>query len=143
MITGDNPLTACHVAEEVDIVSNKHLILDYGDESCQGLFFLLKLELFWKSTDESIAIKQDLKAEKLPSELESYDLCITGRALAALEDSKMVPELISRVWVYARVSPSQKEFILTTMKHMNYITLMCGDGTNDVGALKQAHIGIW
>ncbi|ORY38145.1 hypothetical protein BCR33DRAFT_754574 [Rhizoclosmatium globosum] len=88
MITGDNALTACHVAKEVGIVSKPVLILDIKDPR-----------------------------------LAKFELCVTGRALFAA--------LLPRIWVYARVSPSQKEDILNALKNAGYHTLMCGDGTND------------
>lgn len=161
MITGDNALTAVHVAREVEIVKREVLIADVWDES-KGLEF--------RSIDESKSFTIDVSSA-IPSEKKilDYDLCITGRGLVEVIDTpSWTGYLLPRLWVYARVSPSQKvsiesqslksrsttqdflsflpisvlqESILMSLKSAGYSTLMCGDGTNDVGALKQSHVG--
>lgn len=134
MITGDNPLTAVHVAKEVEIVDRDVLILDVKDGSTS--------DLVWKSVDDTISIPVDAAAPFDQKLFDQYDICVTGVALKQFEERPSWIHLVQHTWVYARVSPSQKEFILTTFKNLGFTTLMAGDGTNDVGALKQAHIGV-
>ncbi|GAA5974104.1 hypothetical protein JCM11641_003436 [Rhodosporidiobolus odoratus] len=137
MITGDNPLTAAHVAKEVEIVDREVLILDLKEGAEE------EDELTWRTPDESIMIPVNPSEPLDTSLFDKYDICMTGSALKQYADRRESwHQLVQHTWVYARVSPSQKEFILTTLKSLGYITLMAGDGTNDVGALKQANIGV-
>ncbi|KAI1824092.1 hypothetical protein F4861DRAFT_281319 [Xylaria intraflava] len=137
MITGDNPLTAVHVAREVEIVDRDVLILDVPEKNNGDQ------KLVWRSVDDHISIEVDASKPIDPEILKSNDICVTGYALARFKDNMAAwQSLLRHTWVYARVSPKQKEEILLGLKDMGYFTLMAGDGTNDVGALKQAHIGI-
>ena len=47
----------------------------------------------------------------------------------------LLKTIIAQIKVFTRVSPKQKEHVVTILKSLGYTTLMCGDGTNDVGAL--------
>ncbi|EMC96368.1 hypothetical protein BAUCODRAFT_33696 [Baudoinia panamericana UAMH 10762] len=136
MITGDNPLTAVHVAKQVEIVDRDVLILDAPehDESGQNLV--------WRSVDDKVNIRVDPAADLDADILKTKDICVTGYGLAKFKGQKALPTLLRHAWVYARVSPKQKEEILLGLKEQGYTTLMAGDGTNDVGALKQAHVGV-
>lgn len=136
MITGDNPLTAVHVAKEVEIVNREVLILDLPEEH-HG-----EHELVWRNVDETTVIPFSSSSKIPESYFQKYDICVTGYALAKLMGHEQLRSVIRHSWIYARVSPAQKEFILNSLKDMGYKTLMCGDGTNDVGALKQAHVGV-
>ncbi|KAG8216948.1 ATPase [Butyriboletus roseoflavus] len=136
MITGDNPLTAVHVARDVEIVDRDALILDLKENAAH------EADLCWRTVDESKIISVDPSKPLDKSLFDEYDICITGAAMKQFQSLPSWNDLVQNTWVYARVSPTQKEFILTSLRSLGYVTLMAGDGTNDVGALKQAHIGV-
>lgn len=131
MITGDQALTACHVANQVHILGNRVLILTMKKES--GSFE-------WLSPDEKEQLS--FKDEDVATLSSTHGLCITGESIATLQRTGALQLVIPFIKVFARVSPDQKELILTTLKAVGRTTMMCGDGTNDVGALKQSHVGV-
>ncbi|PLW18388.1 hypothetical protein PCANC_08835 [Puccinia coronata f. sp. avenae] len=136
MITGDNPLTAVHVAKEVEIVDRECLVLDVRENSTD------EKDLVWRTVDDQTIIPVDASKPIDPKILSDYDLCITGVALKQFVGLPSWVDLVQNVWVYARVSPAHKELILNSLRSLGYTTMMAGDGTNDVGALKAAHVGV-
>jgi cation-transporting ATPase 13A1 len=92
--------------------------------------------------DDQTIIPVDASKPIDPKILSDYDLCITGVALKQFVGLPSWVDLVQNVWVYARVSPAQKELILNSLRSLGYTTMMAGDGTNDVGALKAAHVGV-
>lgn len=102
MITGDNPLTACHVAREVYIVEREVLILD-AKEGGRG-----ESDLNFRSVDDKISIDVDPSVALDQSVLDKYDICLTGPAMSQFMGKPSMTQLLEHTWVYARVSPSQK-----------------------------------
>ena len=151
IITGDNVLTGCHVAEQLKIFhsSKKILVFDPvlhapdAPDSQNSKENIKKNEenYFWYFIDDkeetypinSLSLK-DLRT--------NYQLAISGNGLNVLNHLGIFNKYLLFINVYARVSPEQKELVILRLKKKGNTVLMCGDGTNDVGALKQAQIGI-
>lgn len=113
ILTGDDPLTACHVGTELKIITTEAEIHDI---------------------DVTDSFGQPLKDGP-------YSLCYTGKAIQKLDETEL-KSVVSKCNIFARMSPNDKSLVIRTLKENGEFTMMTGDGTNDVGALKQAHVGV-
>jgi cation-transporting ATPase 13A2 len=59
-----------------------------------------------------------------------------------LSSSSLLHRVVVSALVFARMSPDQKAALVSTYQALGLYVGMCGDGANDCGALKAAHVGI-
>ena len=86
--------------------------------------------------DTAVAIAREI------SLVDGKDIvALTGSDLDNLSDQEF-ENMVNDVSVYARVFPEQKVRIVETLKKMDNVASMTGDGVNDAPALKKAAIGV-
>ncbi|CAD5228549.1 unnamed protein product [Bursaphelenchus xylophilus] len=139
MITGDNPLTACHVASVLHFTKKSKPVLILDESEAEDKWA-------WKSVDGKTKLNQLAPQTKpeIKKFVNDFEFCLTGHGYDHLvrEFPHFVDKILPHVRVFARMSPKQKEHVVNRLKSLGYTTLMCGDGTNDVGALKHSHVGV-
>eukprot|EP01063_Lacrimia_lanifica_P033754 TRINITY_DN6102_c1_g4_i1.p1 TRINITY_DN6102_c1_g4~~TRINITY_DN6102_c1_g4_i1.p1 ORF type:complete len:1481 (+),score=675.29 TRINITY_DN6102_c1_g4_i1:75-4517(+) len=137
MATGDGPLTALHVAKRVGICDDS--LPSYVLTVAGG-----KVE--WVSATGAVKTRHPVV---LGAELEQFaaanNLMSTEEALEAAAEA-LGEDLwanVQHISVFARCSPPGKAKIIRSIQEFQKgHVLMCGDGSNDVGALKQADVGL-
>ena len=148
MLTGDAPLTALHVAKQVGMTGTVEapgagkkppLILGPVPDG-SGFHFTPAL-----SVDAGFAVSSPAFSASGVRKLraEGHDLLVTGKVLSELAESDASVWSVADLFtVYARMSPEGKERVVRALRERGIGTLMCGDGGNDVGALKAADVGV-
>ena len=129
MVTGDAALTSVHVGKQTGMIEKDSLRL---------------VKNRWVSLDGAALVDQDVVFEKdqVPELAKKYSLVLTGDEIPTDESHEIWTHVIPFVTIFARMSPQQKERVIATVRAAGGKPLMCGDGGNDVGALKQADVGV-
>ncbi|XP_052127712.1 polyamine-transporting ATPase 13A3 isoform X3 [Frankliniella occidentalis] len=138
MITGDNLMTAVSVSRDCGMISRIESVLilsasapDPGRNGNVSLQCLHgdppPIEVLWSSGGAA-----------------TFHLALDGRTWAVIRTHfpELLPTVITQGTVFARMAPDQKTQLVEQLMAMDYVVAMCGDGANDVGALKAAHIGV-
>lgn len=75
-----------------------------------------------------------------------YEVCIDKDASNDVRSYRSMWRDVNCFRVFARMSPQGKRYVISALQKVGEVpgthVLMCGDGGNDVGALKQANVGI-
>lgn len=142
MLTGDAILTSLHVARKVGIAS-------------QAVGATLKAAASAPGSAHWIVRHADGTETILPFDVDQIPQLSAQQDLLTTEaDFMAVTEATggeaSKLWqhvgefkVFARMSPSGKAAMIRAIQQKDQsCVLMCGDGGNDVGALKQADVGL-
>jgi predicted P-type ATPase len=136
MITGDNVLTGIRIAREAGILkANKKVFIGELDKD----------SVVWKSESDQLVELPTMREDELADALTSnFQLAMSGAAWREWQvmDPKLALQFQDSVRVFGRCNPYDKVSIVQGSALTGHVTLMTGDGGNDCGALKAAHVGV-
>uniref|UniRef100_A0A8D1C6W3 Cation-transporting P-type ATPase N-terminal domain-containing protein n=1 Tax=Sus scrofa TaxID=9823 RepID=A0A8D1C6W3_PIG len=149
MITGDNLQTAITVARKSGMVSESQKVIlieanePTGSSSASISWKLVeeKKHIVYKNQDTYINIREVVSDSSREG---SYHFALSGKSFQVINQhfSSLLPKILINGTIFARMSPGQKSSLVEEFQKLDYFVGMCGDGANDCGALKMAHVGI-
>eukprot|EP01061_Rhynchopus_euleeides_P046827 TRINITY_DN9076_c1_g2_i1.p1 TRINITY_DN9076_c1_g2~~TRINITY_DN9076_c1_g2_i1.p1 ORF type:complete len:1488 (+),score=730.92 TRINITY_DN9076_c1_g2_i1:464-4465(+) len=135
MITGDGPLTALHVAKHVGICAKPtSYVLEVNDDKVE-----------WVGATGKSKDHQPFDVAATAAFAAEHNLMTTEANMekAAEVVGDTLWDVMTHIRVFARMSPPGKAKVIRALQdRLGAHVLMCGDGSNDVGALKQADVGL-
>ena len=140
IITGESLLTALKVMTQLNLFNtNKYVYLNINLEEN-------KEKIILKDINNNNPIKITNSFEEIKILSKEYIFCITSDEYKNLLKIKnKIPNIINIIQyikLFCRMSKSNKIQIISDLNKIGKNPLMCGDGTNDIGALKLAKVGV-
>jgi sodium/potassium-transporting ATPase subunit alpha len=152
MVTGDHPLTARAVAEQVGVLQSRRHRLRSHSRTSQSIVLapdgvVTEADSFLAGHDD--ACDELLKAKSLSvasfSKMETLEHALTvvlGARIATLSGAEWDRIFAQQGVVFARTTPQHKLSIVEEARNRGFVVAVTGDGVNDAPALKAAHIGV-
>lgn len=132
MCTGDNAITGVAIARRCNMLSSEMSRVIMGDvDNCD--------ELQWQSYPEGLPLKHE---DVMASDAREVDIVLTKSAFKILQNTAEIGTILNKVRVYARMKPDDKVAVINLHQDRGLVVGMVGDGGNDCGALRAAHVGI-
>ncbi|KAG8445134.1 hypothetical protein GDO86_010050 [Hymenochirus boettgeri] len=147
MVTGDNIQTAVTVARTCGIIPTQgRVILTEASEPNENT----PATISWKPMEangnivHATGIETEIKTHDKSQGNTDYYFAMSGKTfqIIILHFYDLLPKLLLNGAIFARMSPGQKAKLVEEFQKLDYYVAMCGDGANDCGALKAAHVGI-
>ncbi|KAF1328096.1 Ring finger protein nhl-1, partial [Globisporangium splendens] len=139
VITGDNAYTALHVCQQLEMKLKPRVAVVDVDAKTGDVM------LYPADSNKPDNEWEHFSGFNMSHLLNEYDIALTGAALDKLRterEDESLRHLLSQTQIFARIRPLQKTWIVEQLMDLEQTVGMCGDGTNDCGALKVAHVGL-
>ncbi|KAM8953106.1 putative cation-transporting ATPase 13A4 [Pelodytes ibericus] len=149
MITGDNLQTAVTVAKNSGMITEGNdVILIEAQEPSESNVASITWTLIPGNklkTYELMDICLNIEdASTLEKKKTPYHFAMTGSSYKVILQhfNNLLHKVLINGTIFARMSPGEKSSLVEEFQKLGYYVGMCGDGANDCGALKMAHVGI-
>ncbi|EFC37639.1 cation translocating P-type ATPase [Naegleria gruberi] len=154
--SGDNAYTSINVARKSKVIEKKKdcYLSELKREIVSNVDYIQNI--MWRQTESG----QVITTEEL-LKLRNIDIVVVGEVFEYVHNEHRLfvkktrrepyintkrPSLLHIILtscnIYARFSPNHKKTLVTELQKMGYDVGMIGDGANDLGALRSAHVGI-
>lgn len=143
MCTGDNILTAISVGKECGIVEEfVPVIFPVFEETTRSVF-----DVNWLCVgdeEEFTFDKVKLSLYRGNDRVSNNDFVVAceGREFDFFRNTHYFPFILEKGGIFARFNPGQKKALIENLRANGKITMFCGDGANDSGALSSADVGL-
>ncbi|XP_075427182.1 putative cation-transporting ATPase 13A5 isoform X2 [Ascaphus truei] len=150
MITGDNLQTACTVGKTSGMVpdGSKLILIDASNPEGDA-----PASITWQTMEQNkenghvpIESHVDIYGKDPPANTKTdhFHFAMSGKSYQVILQHfyNLLPKILLNGTIFARMSPGQKTNLIEEFQKIDYYVGMCGDGANDCGALKMAHVGI-